>query len=88
MPNNKQAIKRTRQAEAANLRNKSDRSKMRTTIKKLLQSISEKNLTAAKVLFSQTQKVLDTLAKKNVIAANTASRYKKRLNSKVKAIAE
>lgn len=88
MPNSQQAARRVKQAETANLMNKSDRRKMRTFIKKFLLSVAAKNLEEAKSLFRQTQKILDTLAKKRVIADNAASRYKRRLNSKLKAIAQ
>lgn len=87
MPNSHQAGRRVKQADAANLKNKSDRSKMRTSIKKLLVSIANKKVEEAKAQFPSVQKVLDTLAKKRVIPKNTASRYKSRLNSKIKEIA-
>jgi|AntRauTorckE5430_2_1112549.scaffolds.fasta_scaffold00008_49 small subunit ribosomal protein S20 len=88
MPNTSQATRRVKQSQAANSKNNSDRSKMRTAIKKLLSSVAKKNSEEASSLFRVVQKILDTLTKKNIIAANTASRYKKRLNSKVKAIAK
>lgn len=88
MPNNRQATRRVKQAAKANMRNKSDKRQMKTAIKKLLVSVSNGDFSIAKTLFSSVQKILDTLAKKKVISANTASRYKKRLNSKVKSIAK
>lgn len=88
MPNNRQATRRVKQANSANLRNKSDKRRMKTSIKKLLVSVAKGDFSAAKSLFSETQKILDTLAKKKVIAFNAASRYKKRLNNKVKSIAK
>lgn len=87
MPNNRQAVRRVRKAEKANLRNKSDRSKMRTSVKKLLVSIASNSVEEASTLFRKTQKMLDTFAKKGLIAKNTASRYKQRLNTRLKAIA-
>ena len=87
MPNSPQAVRRVRTAEKAHLRNKSDRSEMRTAIKRLLESIGSNDATKAKELFPKTQRILDTLAKKGIIAKNTVSRYKQRLNKRLKAIA-
>ena len=88
MPNSHQASRRVKQARTSQLSNKSDRSQMRSSIKKLLVSIASNNTEEARSLFSKVQKTLDTLAKKGVIAANTASRYKRNLNTKLKAIAQ
>lgn len=87
MPNSPQAVRRVRTAEKANERNKSDRSEMRTAIKKLLESIGNNDTSKAKELFPKTQRILDTLAKKGIIKKNTVSRYKERLNKRLKAIA-
>jgi small subunit ribosomal protein S20 len=59
---------------------------MRTNIKSLLIAISAKESEKAKGLFTQVQKLMDILAKKNIIPKNRASRYKQRLNARLKAI--
>ncbi len=87
MPNNQQATRRVVKSENANMRNRHDRSRMRTSIKSLLSAILNKDGEQAKTLFPKVQKLLDTLAKKNVIPQNRASRYKQRLNTKVKSLA-
>ena len=87
MPNNRQAARRVVKAATANKRNRQDKSRMRTTVKSLLTAISAKDSVQAKGLFIQIQKILDVLAKKNVIPKNRASRYKQRLNARLKAIA-
>ncbi len=86
MPNNRQAERRVVKSEAANMRNRQDRSRMRTNIKSLLIAISAKESEKAKGLFTQVQKLMDILAKKNIIPKNRASRYKQRLNARLKAI--
>tara|TARA_A100001015_G_C14842812_1_gene653179 strand:+ start:379 stop:642 length:264 start_codon:yes stop_codon:yes gene_type:complete len=86
MPNNRQAARRVVKSETANMRNRQDRSRMRTNIKSLLTAIAAKEGEKAKGLFTQVQKLLDTLAKKNVIPKNRASRYKQRLNARLKTI--
>ena len=86
MPNNRQAARRVVKSETANMRNRQDRSRMRTNMKSLLTAIAAKEGEKAKGLFTQVQKLLDTLAKKNVIPKNRASRYKQRLNARLKTI--
>jgi ribosomal protein S20 len=49
-------------------------------------AISAKESEKAKGLFTQVQKLMDILAKKNIIPKNRASRYKQRLNARLKAI--
>jgi len=87
MPNNRQAARRVVKSETANKRNRHDRSKVKTTMKSLLTAVTKKDLALAASTFKTVQKLLDTLAKKNVIPTNRASRYKKRLNARVKSIA-
>ena len=87
MPNNQQATRRVKQSAAANERNKSDRSRLRTAIKILLTAVAKKDASNAKILFPGTQKLIDAMAQKRIIPKNTARRYKKRLNLKVKSIA-
>lgn len=86
MPNNRQAERRVVKSGNANMRNRQDRSRMRTNIKSLLTAISAKESEKAKGLFTQVQKLMDILAKKNIIPKNRASRYKQRLNARLKAI--
>jgi small subunit ribosomal protein S20 len=87
MPNNQQAVRRVVKSDLANQRNRHDRSKMRTTIKSLLSAVANNDSELAKSIFKTTQKLLDTLAKKRVIPQNRASRYKQRLNARIKSIA-
>ena len=87
MPNSRQAARRVVKSETANIRNRQDRSRMRTNIKSLLTAISAKEGEKAKGLFTQVQKLMDILAKKNIIPKNRASRYKQRLNARLKTIA-
>ena len=87
MPNNRQAARRVVKSETANQRNRHDRSKMKTTIKSLLVAVTKKDVALATTTFKAVQKLLDTLSKKNIIPANRASRYKKRLNARIKSIA-
>ena len=85
MPNNRQTARRVVSSQKANSKNRQDRSKMRTNIKSCLKAIDAKNTELARKLFIDIQKILDTLAKKNVIPKNRASRLKSRLNARIKA---
>lgn len=86
MANTAQATKRARQSKKNALRNQSQKSAMRTTIKKTLKAIQEKNKELAQAGFREAASLMDRLAGRNIIRANTASRLKSRLNAKVKAL--
>lgn len=68
--------KRMRQAEKARLRNKSVRSSLRTSLKKMLATNSKEE---AEALINRTQSIIDKTAKKGVIHRNAAARYKSRV---------
>ncbi|MBU1487203.1 30S ribosomal protein S20 [bacterium] len=87
MPSHKSAKKRMRQDKKRNLSNKSLRSEVRTSIKKLSAEIEGKNLEEAKVSLGKTVSLLDKAAKKEIIHKNAASRKKAQLTSKIKQIA-
>lgn len=76
MPQNKSAIKRTRQSEKRNEHNRARRSRMRTLVKKVLtatdKATAESNLKDA-VSF------IDRMSVKGVIHKNTGSRKKAQL---------
>lgn len=86
MANSPQAKKRARQAEKNRQRNASQRSKLRTFVKKVLVAIKEGNVEGAKIAFQVAQSVLDSSVSKGVIHKNKAARGKSRLNAKVKAL--
>lgn len=84
MPNSKQSIKRQRQNEDRRLRNKGVRTTMRTMMKKVLRAETKVEGSA---LLPVATKSIDKAAKKNVIHANAAARYKSRLARRVNALA-
>ncbi len=87
MANSPQARKRARQAIKRRLNNLSQKSEMRTALKKVLKAIANKELSAAQTSFKLASKEIDTLAGRGVIHPNKASRLKSRLNTKVRALA-
>lgn len=81
-----QAVKRARQSEKRRMQNASQRSMLRTQIKKIVQAIEEKAVDAAKAAFKAAQPVIDRSARKNLIHKNKAARIKSRLHAKIKAL--
>lgn len=83
MANNPSAIKRNRQALTRRQRNRSHRSRMRTSVKALRQAIAEGDADTAKQLLPGTLHLLDTTAQKGAIHRNVAARTKSRLERAV-----
>ena len=83
MPNVKSAEKRVRTSEKARQRNRRDRSRMRTAIKKVRQAESGETGRAALL---DAVSILDRMTGKGVIHANAAARQKSRLSRFVKGL--
>lgn len=79
MPNTKSAAKRLRQARSQTLRNRSAKSELRTSIKKVRQALDRGNRDAAMVAFQAAVATIDKTASKGIIHSRTAARYKSRL---------
>lgn len=75
--------KRMRQAEKARLRNRSVRSSLRTSLKKILATNSKEE---AEALINSTQSAIDKTAQKGVIHRNAAARYKSKVQRHVAAL--
>jgi len=85
--NTPQAKKRARQAEKRRNHNASQRSMVRTMIKKVNAAISAGDATAARAAYDNAVPVIDRMADKGIIHKNKAARHKSRLNTQVKALA-
>ena len=88
MANTKSAEKRNRQNLQARERNRGQRSRLRTAIKSLRSVVAAGDTAKAAELLPVTLGIIDKIAQKKVIHANTASRYKSRLAKKVAALAK
>lgn len=86
MANSAQAIKRARQAEKRRQRNTSQRSTMRTSIKKVIAAINAGDREAASQAYAAAVPVIDSAASKGLIHANKAARHKSRLNQHIRSI--
>lgn len=86
MANSAQARKRARQSIVRRARNMSLRSELRTAIKKVRKAIAAGDKAAAQEVFKQSQRVIDSIADKNIIHKNAAARHKSRLSAAIKGL--
>ena len=87
MANTAQARKRARQAEVTRQRNASQKSALRTAVKKVKKAIATGDKAAAVATFQASQAVIDRIADKRIVHKNLASRTKSRLAHAIKALA-
>ena len=83
MPNIKSSKKRVIVNNKKAEQNKSIRSEVKTSIKKVEALIKDKKFEEAKVALSNAYKVIDSAAAKNVLHANNAANKKSKLASKL-----
>ena len=86
MANSPQAIKRARQAKVRRSRNMSQRSMVRTYIKRVVTAIEAGAKAAAEAAFKAAVPVIDRGARKGLIHDNKASRHKSRLTKRIQAL--
>ncbi|CAL1329243.1 30S ribosomal protein S20 [Candidatus Providencia siddallii] len=84
MANIKSAKKRVIQAEKRRKQNTSQRSMIRTFIKKVYFAISTGNKELAKKAFNDMQRIVDRYAAKGIIHKNKSARHKSNLSAKIK----
>lgn len=80
------AKKRARQAEKSRLHNASQRSMLRTHMKKVTNAIEANDKEAAENAYKAAVPVIDAMASKGIIHKNKAARHKSRLNNHVRAM--
>ena len=85
LANTAQAKKRVRQAEKARARNASQRSSMRTAVKKVLRALEGSDKSGLQAIYVSASSALDRAARKGLIHKNKAARLKSRLSAKIKA---
>jgi small subunit ribosomal protein S20 len=88
MPNHKSAEKRVRQNEKRNAVNTSNKSRLRTQIKKLRTALAAGDKSQSQELLNPTISTIDKAVNKGVLHKNTAARYKSRLTSHVNDLAQ
>ena len=87
MANHKSAEKRVRQTAKRNLINRSNRSELRTQIKKLRTAAASGDKTTTTEILGPTVSLIDKAVNKGVLHKNTAARYKARLTKKANSLA-
>jgi small subunit ribosomal protein S20 len=82
--NTAQAKKRAKQAEKHRLHNTSLRSRMRTHLKKVYNTIATGDKAQAEQAYKSALPTLDGMVNKGLIHKNKAARHKSRLNAHIK----
>jgi small subunit ribosomal protein S20 len=86
MPNIASAKKRMRQDETRRLRNRSRRTRLRSSLRLLNEAIESGDIEAVKSCWTDTQSLLDRTARLGVIHPNQAARKKARLAHRIAAL--
>jgi small subunit ribosomal protein S20 len=86
MANHVSSLKRARQTEKKTAINRANKSKLRGTLRAIREAIASGDKTKVTEVYRATVSVLDKSVQKGVLHKNTASRYKSRLNARVKAV--
>ena len=83
---NKSAEKRNRQSEKRRLQNKSEKTAIRTSAKKVLVAAEGKDKVAAEAALKDMVKRIDTAARKGIVKKNAAARKKSRMQRLINAL--
>ncbi|HOX00258.1 MAG TPA: 30S ribosomal protein S20 [Deltaproteobacteria bacterium] len=83
MANHASALKRVKQTKKRRLRNKSCKSTINTTVKKVCSSLEEKDADGVKTYYKEAVSRLDSAVSKGILHRRTASRKISRLTRKV-----
>lgn len=87
MANHVSSLKRARQTVTRTAVNRANKSRVRGSLRLLREALQKGDASAAAEQYRQTVSALDKSVQKGILHANTASRYKSRLNARVKALA-
>lgn len=85
MPNTASAKKELRKSRSRRLRNRAQRSALRSAVKRVRAAVAAKDEEAATQSFRLAAKKLDQAAARNLIHKNTAARVKSRLSKAMRA---
>jgi small subunit ribosomal protein S20 len=87
MATHKDALKRARQAEAARLRNRTYKTKVKSAVKAVRDAVAAGKVEPAQAALREAMSTLHKVASKGVIHKNNAARRISRLNAAVKKLA-
>ena len=83
MANHVSALKRAKQNEVRNMRNKAYRTRVRSVVKAVRAAVENNDQEQAALALRQAASTIDKVAGKGVITKNAASRYVARLSAQV-----
>jgi len=86
LANTAQAKKRANQAIKRHQNNMSNKSRLRTYIKKVFKAVASRDQTQAQAAYQAAVPIIDSMVNKGLIHKNKAARHKKRLNMHVHAM--
>jgi small subunit ribosomal protein S20 len=86
MANHVSSLKRARQTVTRTAVNRANRSRVRTSLRDLREALVQGDVTAAQAQYRSTVSTLDKSVRKGILHDNTVSRYKSRLNARLKAL--
>ncbi len=86
MANHFSALKRARQTTKRTARNRANTSRLRSTLRDLREGLTKGDKKSVDQTYREAVSALDKGVQKGVIHKNTASRYKSRLNARVKTV--
>ncbi len=88
MANHVSALKRARQTETRTEVNRANRSRVRSSLRSLREALAKGDVKDAQAQYRATVSALDKSVQKGVLHSNTVSRYKSRLNARLKALGD
>ena len=83
MANSAQALKRAKQAEKSRQQNMALRTRLRTYIKRVINSADQGNTEETTVAYKNAVPYIDSAVNKGLIHRNKAARLKSRLNARI-----
>ena len=86
MANHVSSLKRARQTVTRTAVNRANRSRVRTSLRDLREALTLGDVKVAQEQYRSTVSTLDKSVQKGILHDNTASRYKSRLNARLKAL--
>jgi len=86
LANSLSARKRARQSEKHRLRNASQRSRVRSSIKKVLTAIESGDKAAAEAAYKAAVPAIDRSVSKGLMHRNKAARHKSRMNKHIRSL--
>jgi small subunit ribosomal protein S20 len=87
MANHVSSLKRARQTVVKTEVNRANRTRVRGSLRLMREALTHGDVTAAQTQFRATVSALDKSVQKGVLHKNTVSRYKSRLNARLKTLA-